>query len=110
MVRGGVYDELRAEMAQEFLMSSLDVIESYKSRNGHYPESLEVLAETLPADSMQRLSLTDPTLVGGAQMLLYYERVGESEYRLLARGPDGEPFTQDDITLPGPFRGYGLTN
>mgnify|MGYP001051324413 CR=1 FL=1 len=44
----GVYDELRGTMAKSQLTTAVQAIEFYKVQNGNYPESLQVLQESLP--------------------------------------------------------------
>src|SRR3546814_19733635 len=48
--RGGVYDDLRAKLAQSTINSLVPSIELYKTQNGQYPESLKVLPGSLPTD------------------------------------------------------------
>ena len=95
--RGGIYDELRAKLAKSTITSLVQTIEFYKIQNGKYPESLKVLADSLPKDSLT--FIYDPAFVGLAKMprYFYYELVGTENYYLLGVGPDGEPFTADDI-------------
>jgi hypothetical protein len=95
--RGGIYDNLRVNAAETNLGSVLQAIEFYRVQHGTYPESLEVLKESLPKNSM--VFVTDPTDVkfGSRPRYFYYERVGTDHYYLRGVGPDGVPFTQDDI-------------
>ena len=111
MKRGGVYDDLRAKLAESTLVQVVQAIEFYKTQNGNYPESLQILKESLPENSM--VFVNDPTdiKVGGEPRYYYYELVDEGHYYLLGVGADGQPFTQDDI-LPkmqiGPNSKVGL--
>jgi hypothetical protein len=95
--RGGVYDDLRAQLAESALISTVQGIEFYKNQNGYYPESLEALRASLPKNSMTQIF--DPTDIGiGHQPRnFYYELVDKDHYYLLGVGPDGKPFTHDDI-------------
>lgn len=95
--RGGVYDDLRAKLAQSTINSLLPSIELYKIQNGKYPESLKVLQDSLPKDGF--VTVFDPSIValGGEPRHFFYERVGEDHYYLRGLGPDGKPFTGDDI-------------
>lgn len=97
MQRGGMYDDLRTKLAQTTVNSLAHSIEFYKVQRGSYPESLRALQESLPKDSL--VSIVDPTdvKVGGQPRLFYYERVGDDHYYLRGLGPDGQPFTPDDI-------------
>jgi hypothetical protein len=98
--RGGMYDDLRTQLAQSSLDSVVQAVEFYRLQHGEYPESLKVLQESLPKTSM--IFVLDPTdvKIGGTPRYFYYERVGAEHYYLRGVGPDGLPFTSDDI-LPG---------
>jgi hypothetical protein len=95
--RGGMYDDLRAQLAQSNLDSVVQAVEVYRLQHGDYPESLKVLQESLPKNSM--VFVIDPTdvKIGGTPRYFYYERVGADHYYLRSVGPDGLPFTADDI-------------
>ena len=95
--RGGIYDDLRAQMAQGSLNGVAQAVEFYKLQNGSYPESLKVLQDSLPKGST--VFVFDPTDMkyGGDSRYFYYERVGTDHYYLRGVGPDGVPFTKDDI-------------
>lgn len=97
MQRGGVYDDLRTKLAKTTINSLVQSIEFYKVQNGSYPESLRTLQESLPKDSL--VSVFDPTdfKVGEHPRYFYYERIGDDHYYLRGLGPDGLPFTPDDI-------------
>ena len=95
--RGGVYDDLRLKMARSTISSVVPVIEMYKLQSGHYPDSMEALKESLPKDSP--VMLLDPSTIhlGQAPGYFFYQRAGEDHYYLRGVGPDGLPFTADDI-------------
>jgi hypothetical protein len=95
--RGGLYDDLRIKLAQTTINSLVPSIEFYKTQNSSYPESLKVLHEFLPKESL--VSVFDPTVVefGKQPRYFYYERIGDDHYYLRGLGPDGKPFTVDDI-------------
>jgi len=95
--RGGVYDDLRVKLAQSTINSLVPSIEFYKTQNGRYPESLEILKESLPKESF--VSVFDPTVVelSGEPKYFYYELVGDDHYYLRSAGADRKPFTGDDI-------------
>jgi hypothetical protein len=97
--RGGVYDDLRAQMAQANLNTLVPSIEFYKIQHGQYPESLAVLQQSLPKNGATYVTVFDPTDVhiGRQPRYFYYERVGQDHYFLRGVGPDGQPFTADDI-------------
>jgi hypothetical protein len=109
--RGGVYDELRVRLAQTTLKGLLPAVEVYRLQNGTYPDSLEQLRASLPKDSV--VIVIDPSDVrlGGAPRPFFYQRVDADHYHLRGAGPDGKPFTADDI-LPqagaGPAGKLGL--
>jgi hypothetical protein len=94
---GGAYEKLRVRLAQTSINSLVPLIEFYKIQNGRYPESLKVLQEALPKESF--VLVFDPTIieVGEKQRYFYYEPVGDDHYYLRGLGPDGKPFTGDDI-------------
>jgi len=97
MVRGGMFGDLRAQLAETTIHQVVQAIEFYKIQNGTYPDSLKTLRDSLPQNSM--VFVHDPTDVkeGGEPRNFYYEVVDEGHYYLLSVGPDGQPFTQDDI-------------
>lgn len=95
--RGGVYDDLRLKMAQSTIDEVVPVIEMYRLQSGHYPQSMAALKASLPRDSM--VMLFDPTSMrlGQQPVEFFYQRVGEDHYYLRGLGPDGQPFTADDL-------------
>jgi hypothetical protein len=95
--RGGVFDDLRVTLAESNLTQLVQAIEFYKAQQGKYPDSLKVLKESLPANSM--VFVNDPTDVKlkNEARNFYYELVDDTHYYLLGVGPDGKPFTSDDI-------------
>jgi hypothetical protein len=95
--RGGVYDHLRAQLAQSQLNALVPAIEFYKLQRGGYPTSLRELQSTLPKNSFT--GVFDPTSLGlgDERRYFFYERVGDDHYYLRGVGPDGRPFTADDI-------------
>ncbi len=111
MHRGGVYDELRVQLAETTLTSLVQSIEFYKTQNGHYPDSLATLQASFPENSM--VFVFDPTYIemGTDQRYYHYELQGESNYYLLGVSADGQPYTGDDL-LPKieiqPNSGIGL--
>ena len=95
--RGGVYDDLRAQLSKTTITSLVQAIEFYKTQNGSYPESLEILSKSLPENSM--VFVHDPTnmQIGGEPRYYYYQLEGASHYYLLGVGPDEKPYTKDDL-------------
>jgi hypothetical protein len=95
--RGGIYDDLRAKLAETTITSAVQAIEFYRVQNGRYPESLEVLRKSLPeSTSMIVFDPTDATQSGRTRYY-YYELIDADHYYLLGVGADGRPFTQDDL-------------
>lgn len=96
--RGGVFDELRTRMAKSNLTSLVQSIEFYKLQNGRYPEGLEVLAKSVPKE--QPVFIHDPSIeMAGKKSPYFHYQLTENgnAYYLLGVGPDGKPFTADDI-------------
>lgn len=93
--RGGVYDDLRSKMAQSSLNSLVNIVEVYKLKSGHYPESLDELKASLPKDSIDNVYLTDPRVSGFAERpkYFYYRRIDESHYIVRGVASDGKPFS-----------------
>ena len=93
--RGGIYDDLRAQMAQDSLNGVARSVEFYKLQNGSYPESLKILEDSLPKGST--VFVFDPTEIkySGTSRYFYYEKVGADHYYLRGLGPDGTPFTRE---------------
>jgi hypothetical protein len=102
---GGVYDDLRNQMAKSQLTSAVQAIEFYKVQNGKYPETLEVIQVSLPENSL--VFLHDVTLVNGEGNLYFYKLIDESSYHIRAYGRDGIINTADDV-LPTPIENVGL--
>jgi hypothetical protein len=98
--RGGIFDDLRAQQARTSLHSCVQAIEVYKVQHGSYPDSLEELRASLPKESF--VPVYDPTITkfGAPLRYFFYQRVGTDHYYLRGVGPDGVPFTADDILPP----------
>jgi len=104
--RHDTFDLIRAGVARSALDRLVPAIEFYKVRYGHYPETLEELAESLPQET--DIFIIDPMTVraGRTPANFFYRRVDPDHYYLRSVGPDGIPFTADDILpsieiLPG---------
>ena len=91
--RGGVYDGLRAQMAQSTINALVPQIEFYRLQKGSYPPSLGALRKASPGQQM--LMTFDPSSL--MPRPFHYERVGDDHYYLFGLGPDGKPFTADDL-------------
>ncbi len=95
--RGGIYDRLRGQLAQQQLYVLTQAIEFYRLQYGSYPDTLQQLQSTLPKPSI--VGIFDPTSVhlGSLPHPFYYMRSGADHYYLRGVGADGKPFTDDDI-------------
>lgn len=91
--RGGIYDGLRAQMAQSTINELVPQIEFYRLQHGTYPPSLDALRRASAGQSM--LMTFDPSSV--IPRPFYYEPVGNDHYYLRGVGPDGKVFTADDL-------------
>lgn len=105
MQKGGVYDELRIQMAKSQLTSAVQAIEFYKTQNGQYAVSLETLQASLPENSV--VFLHDAAQVSIQPKLYYYKLINDSSYHIRSYGRDGIINTEDDI-LPSPIENVGL--
>jgi len=96
--RGGIYDQLRAKMAVTMLNSTVKEIEFYKVQHGVYPQTLDDLADQ---EKGGFVSSDDPTAMerGGKMDEKFYYKLDPSGkyYYLRSVGPDGIPFTDDDM-------------
>ncbi len=99
--RGGVYDGLRAQLAQGQLNQLVPYIELYRTQRGGYPNSLEQVAEIIPSNVPVMIYDASIVQVGPGSRLYHYERVGDDHYVLRSAGQDGVPFTDDDIVPDG---------
>jgi len=95
--RGGVYDDLRKKLTQSTLNSLVPSVEYYKMQHGQYPASLKELQQSLPKESFAFVFDSSAPSIASGPKYFFYERVGEDHYYLRAVGPDGQPFTADDI-------------
>lgn len=91
------FDLIRAGIARNALNALVPAIEFYKVQYGRYPETLDELAASRPKDS--QIMILDPMTVrlGSIPQNFYYRRVDADHYYLRSVGPDGIPFTADDI-------------
>jgi hypothetical protein len=96
--RGGIYDKLRSQLAVTMLDSAVKDIEFYKLQHGGYPASL---SEVEPKPKTRINNFIDPTSTqrGGTLNSRFYYQLDPSGnfYYLRSVGPDGIPFTGDDI-------------
>ncbi len=96
--RGGLYDDLRAKLAQSNLDASVREIEFYRLSNGNYPDSLEDV-KTSAGHSVAAAELLDPRVMHGQMMprLFYYKKIDADHYYLRAVGDDGRPFSPGSL-------------
>ena len=98
-VKKGGFGEARRGLAVMQLRQAVLEVEYWHTQNGHYPDSLAQLASK--ADSGRTLSLLDPTMMTfgrkGPAFFFYQLASDKSHYWLRSVGPDGQPFTADDI-------------
>jgi len=98
--RGGVYDDLRIQLAQSQLNQLVPYIELYSAQQGQYPEHLEQVAELIPANIPVFINdASSPPL--GTPRNYHYEKLPDDKYVLRSVGADGVPFTDDDIAPNG---------
>jgi hypothetical protein len=101
--RGGIYDKMRSQMAVTMLNSAVKEIEYYKLQHGHYPTNL---SELDTKDKNKFPTVIDPTAMERKETknrYFFYELDSSGNfYFLRSVGPDGVPFTADDIlpTIP----------
>lgn len=101
--RGGIFDDLRSQLAVTMLNDCVKEIEFYKLQHGHYPARL---SELDPKDKMQFAKCFDPTIIDlnpkRDRHFFYQLDPSGSFYFLRSVGRDGVPFTADDIvpTIP----------
>lgn len=95
---GGISGWLRSQLAVYALNSAVKDIEFYKLHHGRYPASL---SEVEPKGKTQIDNFIDPTSTQGSGTLngrFYYQLDSSGNfYYLRSVGPDGIPFTGDDI-------------
>ena len=74
-------------------------VEYWHLQNGRYPDSLAQLASK--ADSDRIILLVDPTMMKfgtkGSTYFFYSRSSDKTHYWLRSVGPDGQPFTADDV-------------
>jgi hypothetical protein len=93
--RGGIYDDLRAKMAQNSLNSLVQSVEFYKVSHGDYPDSLDTLKASQKAGALDAVFVMDPRLLpdGKGDRQFYYKRVDADHYYLRGVALDGKPFS-----------------
>jgi hypothetical protein len=99
--KNNMITDMQKQMALGNLRQCVMNLEFYRQVHGAYPEKLETLADNQHPFNMGGAMLFDQTsgLLGNMKaQLFYYERTADGKgYFLLGRGPDGLPFTQDDV-------------
>jgi hypothetical protein len=96
--RGGVYDQLRSQLAVTMLNDAVKEVEFYKLQHNHYPAGIAELKANAGSNAFK---LMDPTFIqrpGTKYLDFYYELdPSGSFYFLRSVGLDDIPFTNDDI-------------
>jgi hypothetical protein len=98
VVRGGIFDELRGQLAKSTITNLVRNIEYYKVAKGQYPNSLLELQSSLGTESF--VFIHDPTIAPGSKEMstFFYRLTGDRmHYYLRSVGLDQKPFTGDDI-------------
>ena len=67
-------------------------LELYKNEFGEYPNTLDEL--------LQRKGITERSIIEDAWGRKYYYEKLKDSYKIFSLGPDGKPFTNDDIYPP----------
>ncbi|MFB2566832.1 type II secretion system protein GspG [Rhizobium sp. IMFF44] len=95
--RGGIADDLKKRLALQTLDNLVSTVELYRLQHGSYPSSLDELQKAVPKGNA--VFINDPFQLGASkdQEPFYYQRVESDHYYLRSIGPDGMPFTADDI-------------
>lgn len=94
LLSGETFEKLRADMARNNLRETVKSVEYFKVARGKYPASLDELKD--PKDQFAGLFIVDP-LAGPQARNLFYQLSEDGGYFLLSVGPDGKPFTTDDL-------------
>lgn len=102
----GEFDRLLIKERKSSINKLVSEIEIYHTQKGHYPTSLEAYAKSFSRNSKVWWIYDPPySMTNSGPRYYYYELLDETHYYLLGVGPDGIPFTSDDI-VPG--EPYGL--
>lgn len=108
--RGGIADDLKTRLASQTLNTLVPAVELYRLQHGTYPASLDELQKTAGKNNV--IFMNDPFQFSASpsQNFFYYKRVGVDHYYLRSVGPDGIPFTTDDIVpdITNPSGNLGL--
>jgi hypothetical protein len=93
--------QMQGQMAKANLRQCVMDLEFYRQVHGAYPDKLEDLPGAKGYTPGTTVNFMDQSGGFGANFkfqLFYYEKLPDgSGYYLLGRGPDGEPFTADDV-------------
>jgi hypothetical protein len=105
--RGGIYDQLRTQMAQNNLNTLVKDIEFYRLSKGSYPDSLADLARSDPKDPMVATLSIDPRNISlsGGFTTFFYRKADTGHYYLRGVAPDGKPFSPGALVPQVPSSG-----
>lgn len=108
--RDGIPAPARDPLAQGALNALVPQIEAYKAKHGRYPKTLVALTKATGADG--QVLIYDPTFAptsGQPRRIFHYRRMKSGKgYYLLGVGPDGKPYTADDLLPERPSNPTGL--
>lgn len=98
--KNNMMTEMEAQMAKSNLRQCVLALEFYHQVHGEYPAKLEDLpgAKFVPGNMVNFMDQSGGFPGNFKMQLFYYERTADgTAYYLLGRGPDGQPFTEDDL-------------
>ncbi len=85
-------DTVNVFITREGFKTVILALELYKKEFGEYPETLDEL--------LKRKGISDRSIIEDAWGRPYYYVKLKNGYKIFSMGPDGKPFTKDDIYPP----------
>lgn len=98
--KNNLMNDMWKQVAKTNLRQCVMALEFYRQVHGEYPAKLEDLpgAKFAPGSTVNFMDQSGGFAGNFKAQLFYYERTADGTgYYLLGRGPDGQPFTEDDI-------------
>lgn len=98
--KDNMMNDVMQQMARANLRQCVMALEFYHQVHGEYPAKLEDLpgSKFKPGSTVNFMDQSGGILGNMKAQLFYYERTADGTgYYLLGRGPDGIPFTADDL-------------